>query len=109
VVPVHIRGTDRIFAKGDKRPRPGPTKVTFGSPLWPEEGESTNRLAARIEAAVATLADEARTDWWGARQRSHAGGTPRLTGPEYSSWRRAWDRGDRKGKRRRQARRWPEL
>jgi len=110
VVPVHIRGTDRIFAKGDKRPRPGPTKVTFGSPLWPEAGESTNRLAARIEAAVAALADEARTDWWGARHRAHADTTPRLTGPEYTSWRRAWDLGDRKARRRSaSARRWPDL
>ena len=109
VVPVHIRGTDRIFAKGDKRPRPGRTKVTFGAPLWPAEGENTTRLAARIETAVAALADESSTDWWQARQRAAAGTSPSLTGPEYSSWRRTWALGDRKGHKLPRARRWPEL
>ncbi|MGD9798363.1 MAG: lysophospholipid acyltransferase family protein [Acidimicrobiia bacterium] len=110
VVPVHIRGTDRIFAKGDTRPRPGRTTVTFGSPIRPVEGENTLRLAARIEAAVAALADEAATDWWGARQRAAAGTTPPLTGPAVASWRRAWALGDRRGRRRRTATaaRWPE-
>jgi 1-acyl-sn-glycerol-3-phosphate acyltransferase len=107
VVPVHIRGTDRIFAKGDRRPRPGVSTVTFGSPIWPVEGENTIRLAARIEAAVAALADEAATDWWGARRRAAAGTTPPLTGPATASWRRAWALGDRRGRQRRSARRWP--
>jgi 1-acyl-sn-glycerol-3-phosphate acyltransferase len=109
VVPVHIRGTDRIFAKGDRRPRPGRSKVTFGSPLWPDAGENTTRLAARIERAVGALADEAAGDWWTARQRAAAGLTPSLTGPETSSWRRSWALGDRKGRRKARARRWPEL
>jgi 1-acyl-sn-glycerol-3-phosphate acyltransferase len=107
VVPVHIRGTDRIYAKGDRRPRPGVTTVTFGSPIWPVEGENTTRLAARIESAVAALADEAATDWWGARQRAAAGTTPPLTGPSTSSWRRAWALGDRRGRQRGRSKRWP--
>jgi 1-acyl-sn-glycerol-3-phosphate acyltransferase len=108
VVPVHIRGTDRIFAKGDKRPRPGVTTVTFGNPIWPVEGENTTRLAARIEASVAALADEAATDWWSARQRAAAGTTPALTGPAIASWRRAWALGDRRGRKRSpSAKRWP--
>jgi 1-acyl-sn-glycerol-3-phosphate acyltransferase len=109
VVPVHIRGTDRIYAKGDRRPRPGVTTVTFGHPILPVEGENTTRLAARIEAAVATLADEAATDWWGARQRAAAGTTPPLTGPSTTSWRRAWALGDRRGRRRSSATRWPSI
>lgn len=110
VVPVHLEGTGRIFAKGDKRPRPGSTTVTFGAPLAPEPGESSTRFAARIETAVAALADEARTDWWSARHRAHAGRSPALTGPETTSWRRVWALGDRRSRRARQARRrWPEL
>jgi 1-acyl-sn-glycerol-3-phosphate acyltransferase len=108
VVPVHIQGTNRIFAKGDKRPRPGQTKVTFGFPLRPEDGENATRFAARIEDAVAALADEASTDWWTARLRASAGTTPPLTGPSVVSWRRAWALGDRRRRTRRRAH-WPEL
>jgi 1-acyl-sn-glycerol-3-phosphate acyltransferase len=108
VVPVHIQGTNRIFAKGDKRPRPGQTKVTFGFPLRPDEGENATRFAARIEQAVAALADEASTDWWSARLRASAGDTPPLTGPSVVSWRRAWALGDRRRRGGRRAR-WPEL
>jgi 1-acyl-sn-glycerol-3-phosphate acyltransferase len=109
VVPVHIQGTNRIFAKGDTRPRPGTTRVTFGAPLRPAEDDNANRFAARIEAEVAALADEASTDWWTARRRAAAGSTPSLTGPQMTSWRRAWALGDRRGRRNPRARRWPEL
>lgn len=109
VVPIHLEGTGRIFAKGDKRPRPGSTTVTFGHALHPLEGESSTRFAARIEAAVAALGDEARTDWWQARQRAHAGATPSLTGPETTSWRRAWALGDRRSRAKRRRPAWPDL
>ena len=112
VVPVHVEGTGRIFPKGVRRPRPGRTTVTFGAPLRPAEGEDSRRFAARIEAAVAALADEARTDWWSARRRAAAGASPPLTGPETTSWRRAWALGDRKPERRRPAderRPWPRV
>jgi 1-acyl-sn-glycerol-3-phosphate acyltransferase len=109
VVPVHLLGTNRIFAKGDKRPRPGATKVTFGHPLLPLATDNATRFAARIEAAVAALADEARSDWWTAKQRAAAGATPSLTGPEVRSWRRAWALGDRKGRASRRSPRWPNL
>jgi 1-acyl-sn-glycerol-3-phosphate acyltransferase len=109
VVPVHLEGTGRIFGKGDKRPRPGSTTVTFGHALSSGEGESSTRFAARIEAAVAALADEARTDWWQARRRAHAGATPALTGPETTSWRRAWALGDRRSRAKRRRPAWPDL
>lgn len=96
VVPVHLEGTGRIYARGDTRPRPGSTKVTFGRPLWPEPDDDARRFAPRIEAEVAALADEARTDWWTARRRAAAGRSPALTGPETTSWRRAWALGDRR-------------
>jgi 1-acyl-sn-glycerol-3-phosphate acyltransferase len=108
IAPVHIQGTNRIFAKADKRPRPGTTKVTFGSPLAPTPDENATRFAARIEAAVAVLADEAGSDWWTSRRRAAAGDTPSLTGPGTSGWRRTWALGDRRGRTTR-APRWPEL
>ncbi len=90
VVPMFIDGSGAIFGKGMKRPKPGKTKVVFGSPLPPIEGESTRRFNARIEAAVTTLGDEALTDFWTSRQRRAAGTNPKLTGPDYNGWRRQW-------------------
>ena len=83
VVPVYIDGTGSIFGKGMKRPEPGRTRVVFGTPAARRTtSESTRRFNARIEAAVAALADEATTDYWTARQRAAAGTSPSLGGPE---------------------------
>jgi len=114
VVPVFIDGTGAIFGKGMKRPKPGRAKVVFGAPLRAEEGESTRRFNARIEAAVTTLGDEAITDFWTARQRAANGTSPALTGPDHMGWRRDWALAERRklgtaGLRRRQQRRWPDL
>jgi 1-acyl-sn-glycerol-3-phosphate acyltransferase len=108
VVPVHIAGTGRILPKGAKKLTPGRTIVTFGSPLRCGDGEDARGFAARIEAALAALADESTGDWYAARRRAHAGATPSLTGPSDSSWRRAWALGARTG-RGRPKRRWPDL
>lgn len=108
VVPIHLAGTGRILRKGSNRLRPSPTVVTFGTPIRAGEGEDTRRLATRIEHAVASLADEHVTDWYQARTRAHASGTPELSGPEGPSWRRAWALGDRGPRRRRKAT-WPEM
>lgn len=109
VVPLHIQGTGRILRKGARLPTPANVRVTYGTPMRPEDGESAARFAARIEHAVAELADEATTDWWQARRRAAAGATPKLTGPDAPAWRRAWALGDRSRKRRRQSRAWPKL
>lgn len=114
VVPVFIDGTGTIYGKGMKRPKPGSSKVIFGAPLWPIEGESTRRFNTRIEAAVTALGDEALTDYWTARRRAAQGTSPKLTGPEYSGWRRQWSLSEQRklgasGQRRRQKRRWPDL
>ena len=90
VVPVHLDGTRHILPKGGTSITRTRTTVTFGTPLWPEEGERTRALSGRIEAAVATLADEASTDWWTARKRAVGGATPPLQGPDLPAWRRAW-------------------
>jgi 1-acyl-sn-glycerol-3-phosphate acyltransferase len=90
VVPVHIDGTYQILPRGGERLRRSPTRITFGTPLVQRAGEDARRLEARIDATLATLADEARSDWWTARRRAAGGLTPSPRGPEASPWRRAW-------------------
>ena len=63
VVPVFIDGTDSIMGKGTSVPKPGRTRVTFGSPLMRRPEESTRRFNERIAQAVAALADESTTDY----------------------------------------------
>lgn len=95
IVPVHILGTDAVYAKGMRLPQRGRTLVTFGRPLRQLDGESTRRYNRRIEQAVAALADETTTDYWSALRRAARGETPPLTGPELTGWRRRWSRGSR--------------
>lgn len=114
VVPVFIEGTGSIFGKGMKRPKAGRTRVTFGRPLRPVDGESTKRFNERIAVAVQGLGDESLTDWYTARRRAAQGTSPALSGPEHQSWRRAWALAEQRqrgmaGVRRRQKRRWPDL
>jgi 1-acyl-sn-glycerol-3-phosphate acyltransferase len=90
VVPIHLAGTRGILPKGRRGLRRTRTTVTFGTALWPEEGEDARRFGVRVETAVATLADETRTDWWTARKQAAAGTTPSLQGPAASAWRRSW-------------------
>jgi 1-acyl-sn-glycerol-3-phosphate acyltransferase len=94
VVPVHLRGTGHVLPKGEGVPRPGRVTINFGTPLWPGEDEDARRLAVRLEAAVAQLADESGSDWWSARRRAHDGTTPGLQGPE-DNWIRDWRSPDR--------------
>lgn len=108
IVPIHVAGTGRIMRKGTNKLTPSPTAVTFGAPLYPGDGEDTRRLAARIERAVAELADEHTSDWYSARKRAHSAATPALSGPDAPSWRRQWALGDRKPLRRRKAT-WPDI
>ncbi len=111
IVPIHVQGTDLILPRHATRLRPGSTRITFGRPIHSEEGGDARQLAARLEQAVTTLADEGATDWWTATRRAAARISPALTGPEgVSSWRRTWALGDRRratGKRRGHERRWP--
>ena len=109
VVPIHLEGTGRILRKGRSLPRPSTTSVTFGRPLTPRDDENATRFAARLEAEIAALADEASSDWYRARIRAHAGDSPDLTGPASGHWRRAWALGDRSRDGRRRRRGWPEV
>ena len=90
MVPVHLDGTRHILPKGGGTISRTRTTVTFGTPLWPAEGEDARKFGARIEAAVATLANESTTDWWTARKQAAAGTTPSLQGPDVAAWRRSW-------------------
>ncbi len=109
VVPIHLEGTGRILRKGRSFPRPSTTSVTFGRPMTPRDDENATRFAARIEAEVAALADEASSDWYRARIRAHARDSPGLTGPRSGAWRRAWALGDRSRGGPKRAHRWPQL
>lgn len=95
VVPVHLDGTGRILPKGRRMPEPGQVTINLGAPLRAHDGEDARAFSARIEAAIATLADETADDWWSALRRSHAADTPSLKGPEADSWRRDWSSPDR--------------
>jgi 1-acyl-sn-glycerol-3-phosphate acyltransferase len=111
VVPVYLHGTRDLLprsanvltgpdgrpaggsgseARGRRQFRRSPITVLFGAPLTPREGEDARRFAARIEAAVAMLSDEVRTDWWTARRHAASGTSPSPRGPEASPWRRSW-------------------
>ncbi len=90
VVPVHLEGTRHILPKGGKGIHRSRTTITFGTPLWPEDAENARRFATRIETAVATMANEVRTDWWTARREAAQGTTPPLQGPDIAAWRRSW-------------------
>jgi 1-acyl-sn-glycerol-3-phosphate acyltransferase len=105
VVPIHVGGTRRILPRHGTRIRPGRTQVTFGRPLRATDARP-RELAARLEQAVATLADEQTSDWWTATCRAAAGRTPALTGPGGAgAWRRTWALGE--GRRQAQPDRWP--
>jgi 1-acyl-sn-glycerol-3-phosphate acyltransferase len=96
VVPVHLHGTRGVLRRGSLRVRPGKTEVRFGPPQRPGE-EDARHFSARLERAVATLSDEAESDWWSARRRLAAGETPSLHGPSVSPWRRSWDLSSARG------------
>ena len=107
IVPLYLEGTGRLWKRGARWPKVAGkgegVHLVFGSPMWPHDGEDARRLAARVEQAVAALADEWSTDWWSARRRAAAGATPALTGPAAGAWRRAWaldaDASSRSGRR----------
>jgi len=128
VVPVYLHGTRHVIGKspetGSKPPggsgtenrghrsiRRSPVTVIFGPPLVPREGEDARRFSSRIEAEVAILADEARSDWWTARRQAAAGTSPSPRGPDASTWRRSWALGPAPGDEPRVAgeREWPRV
>lgn len=58
VVPVHIKGTDSVLAKGGSRPHRGYIEVTFGNPLRIPADTEYSEAAEIVRDAIASLARE---------------------------------------------------
>jgi 1-acyl-sn-glycerol-3-phosphate acyltransferase len=56
VVPMHVRGSQRIMPRGRPIPLPAPAEIRIGRPLWPGQGEGSRAFTRRIEGAVRELA-----------------------------------------------------
>jgi long-chain acyl-CoA synthetase len=54
VVPIRLRGVDRVLSKGAKFPRRGRVRVAFGAPLR-LEGDDYAALTAQLEEAIRRL------------------------------------------------------
>lgn len=54
VVPIRLRGLDRVLPRNATWPRPGRVEVRFGAPIQ-LQGDSYPELARRVEAAVRDL------------------------------------------------------
>ncbi len=59
VVPVYLKGTDSVVAKGGSRPRRGDIEVTFGQPVQISADTEYTAAARMIRDAVASLSREA--------------------------------------------------
>jgi 1-acyl-sn-glycerol-3-phosphate acyltransferase len=54
-VPVHIDNMNRILPRGEFLPVPLLTCITFGAPIWLEEGETKQQFLHRAREAVLSL------------------------------------------------------
>ena len=59
VVPVHLKGTDSVVAKGGARPRRGYIEVRFGQPIHIPAGMKYDVATQVIRNAVASLSQDA--------------------------------------------------
>jgi 1-acyl-sn-glycerol-3-phosphate acyltransferase len=93
VVPVALVGSYAAMPRGRGWPKPGrpAVHVRYGRPVRMQAGEEPRAFGTRISAAVGTLLDEDRTDWYGARLRAASGATPSPAGPDVARWRRVWE------------------
>jgi 1-acyl-sn-glycerol-3-phosphate acyltransferase len=106
VVPIGLVGSFAAMPRGRSWPKPGRPEVhvRYGRALLVQPGEDTRGFGGRVNAAMATLLDEDRTDWYAARLRAAAGDTPAPSGPQVAHWRRVWQAsaspqyGDRRAK-----------
>jgi 1-acyl-sn-glycerol-3-phosphate acyltransferase len=89
VIPVGIRGTYAAMPRGRGWPRPGRTRVAvrYGTPIFPQPGETPRELAPRISTAVRELIAEDATSWWAVQRGSGAS----EQAPPPGSWRRIWE------------------
>lgn len=54
VVPIRLRGVDRVLPRGSNMVRPGPVEVRFGAPIE-LSGEDYDALSRKVETAVRAL------------------------------------------------------
>ncbi len=59
VVPVHLRGTDRVLAKGGSRPHRGSIEVRIGEPIHFQPGTGFADAAHEIREAILSLSNSA--------------------------------------------------
>jgi 1-acyl-sn-glycerol-3-phosphate acyltransferase len=92
VVPVALVGSYAAMPRGRGWPRPGrpAVHVRYGRPVHQRAGEEPRALGSRVAAALATLLDEDRSDWYSASRRAADGATPAPSGPQAARWRRVW-------------------
>jgi hypothetical protein len=92
VVPVALVGSYAAMPKGRGWPKPGrpAVHVRYGRPVYQQAGEEPRALGGRVSAALATLIDEDRSDWYAAARRAATGETPSPAGPDVARWRRVW-------------------
>ncbi|HEU5034007.1 MAG TPA: lysophospholipid acyltransferase family protein [Mycobacteriales bacterium] len=92
VVPIALVGSYAAMPRGRAWPKRGRPEVhvRYGRPLRLVDGEEPRVFGARVAAAVETLLDEDRTDWYAAARRAAAGQTPPASGPPVAHWRRVW-------------------
>ncbi len=57
LVPVYIENLNRVLPRGEFLPVPLVSLITFGSPIWLEEGESKADFLRRAREAVRSLKD----------------------------------------------------
>jgi 1-acyl-sn-glycerol-3-phosphate acyltransferase len=93
VVPIAIVGSYAAMPRGRSWPKPGRPEVhvRYGRPVRQVAGEEPRAFGARIAAAVSTLLDEDRSDWYAASRRAASGTTPAPSGPQVANWRRVWE------------------
>jgi 1-acyl-sn-glycerol-3-phosphate acyltransferase len=60
--------------------------VRYGSPIFPQPGETPRELAPRIATAVRQLIAEDATSWWAVQRGSEVD-----QAPPPGSWRRIWE------------------
>ena len=110
VVPIHLDGTGRVLPKGKSVPDPADRRGQLRrTHVAPTTTRTPDGSAARLERAIAELADETDHPTGGPlARRAHAGATPRACADrDLTSWRRDWLSPDRRPRVADETPRWP--
>lgn len=55
VVPIYVKGADKVLPPGGRWPKPGIIEVYFGHPVMPEENEDIHQFSQRVMVEVEAL------------------------------------------------------